>query len=120
MSLVKSINPGRLNHRIEIMRYQETADELGNTVNQLVPWKTVWGEFRPLRGSESLEYYKINNQETYKITMRYQDITETDVIKFRNRQFKINYIINPLMDDRYLEVYVTEDINHEVKELSDG
>ena len=32
MSLVKGINPGRLKHRVTIMRYQETEDELGNTV----------------------------------------------------------------------------------------
>ena len=61
MSRVKGIDPGRLNHRVTIKRYAEKEDDLGNTVNELVPVKTVWAEILPIKGQEGLEYYK-NNQ----------------------------------------------------------
>lgn len=70
MSLVKGINPGRLKHRVTIMRYQETEDELGNTVYELAPLKKCWAELRPVRGKEQLEYYKSVNDLMYKVTVR--------------------------------------------------
>ena len=80
MSQVKGINPGRLKHRVTIMRYQESEDELGNTVNTLAPLKSCWAELRPIRGKEQLEYYKNINDLMYKITIRYTDVTEKDVV----------------------------------------
>ena len=111
MSLVKGINPGRLKHRVTIMRYQETEDELGNTVYELAPLKTCWAELRPVRGKEQLEYYKSVNDLMYKVTIRRTDVTEKDVILFRGRQFQINY---------YLELMCTESKDHAVKEVDHG
>ena len=113
---IKGINPGRLNKRLIIMKYQETEDELGNTVNVLKPLKKIWGEIRPIRGDEQLEYYKNVNTIAVKITVRNTDITEKDVIEYENRQFLINYIINPLESNYYLEIICTEKKDHRVKE----
>lgn len=114
--MLKAINPGRLNHRVSIMRYYDTLDALGNTVNVLLEYKKVWAEIRPLRGSEQLEYYKYNNQQNYKITIRYTDVTTKDVILYHGRQFQIQSVINPLEDRYYLELMCVEDIDHAVKE----
>lgn len=119
MSLLNGINPGRLRHRVTIMRYQESEDEMGNTVYALAPLKTVWAEIRPQRGKEALEYYKDTNTESYKVTMRHTDVTEKDVLLFRSRQFLINYITNPLEDSYYLEITCTEKKDHEA-EVSDA
>lgn len=73
MTQVKGINPGRLKHRVMIMRYQAAEDELGNTVHELVPLKKCWAEIRPVRGKEQLEYYKNVNDLMYKVTIRYTD-----------------------------------------------
>ncbi len=116
MSLVKGINPGRLNHKVTIMRYQETEDIMGNTVNVLSPLKTVWAEIRPKRGTEQLEYYKNTNEQSYKITIRHTDVTTKDVIQYKNRQFLINAIANPLEDNYILELLCTESMDHAVKE----
>ena len=116
MSQVKGINPGRLKHRITIMRYQESEDELGNTVNTLTPLKSCWAELRPIRGKEQLEYYKNINDLMYKITIRYTDVTEKDVVSYKGRQFQINYITKPLEDNNYLELMCTESKDHAVKE----
>ena len=116
MSLLQAVNPGRLRHRVAIMRYHDTTDALGNTVNVLQEYKKVWAEIKPLRGTEQLEYYKYNNQETYKVTIRYTDVTAKDVLRFSGRQFQIQAVINPNEDRYYLELMCIEDIDHAVKE----
>ena len=116
MSQVKGINPGRLKHRITIMRYQETEDGLGNATQELAPLKSCWAELRPVRGKEQLEYFKNVNDLMYKITIRYTDVTEKDVVAYNGRQFQINYITNPLEDNYYLELMCTESKDHAVKE----
>lgn len=117
MSQVKGINPGRLKHRITIMRYQGSEDKLGNTVQELTPIKSCWAELRPARGKEQLECFKNVNDLMYKITIRYTDVTEKDVIVYKGRQFQINYITNPLEDNYYLELMCTESKDHAVKEM---
>lgn len=116
MSRVKGIDPGRLNHRVTIMRYTETQDALGNTVNVLEPLKKVWAEVRPLRGREALEYYKDVHDQSYKITIRYTDVTPDDVVRFDDRQFRIQWITDPLEDRYYLELMCTELKEHAVLE----
>lgn len=120
MSQVKGINPGRLKHRVTIMRYRELKDKIGNTVYELVPYRKCWAELRPIRGKEQLEYYKNINDLMYKVTIRYTDVTEKDVLLFNGRQFQINYITNPLEDNYYLELMCTESKDHAVKEAGHG
>ncbi len=119
MSRLKGIDPGRLNKRVTIMRYADTTDDMGNTVNVLEPLRTVWAEIRPTRGKEGLEYYKDKNSEMYKVTVRMTDVTEKDVLVFKGRQFLINYVTNPLEAGYYLEIFCTEEKDHEVEEASD-
>lgn len=116
MSRTKGIDPGRLNHRITIKRYVESEDELGNTINTLEPLKRVWAEVRPLRGKESLEYYKDVHDQIYKITIRYTDVTTTDVVVFNGVQYRIQWITDPLMDHNYLELMCTRLEEHAVLE----
>lgn len=47
---------------------------------------------------EQLEYYKNINDLMYKITIRYTDVTEKDVVSYKGRQFQINYITNAKFD----------------------
>lgn len=123
MSRVKGFDPGRLNNRVVIKRYRETEDDLGNTINQLVPVKTVWAEILPVKGNEALEYYKNNNTETYKIRIRAKavpDLTEKDVISWKGRQFLIQTIVDLRMDGVYYEIQCVEDRDHSVAEAEDA
>jgi putative phage head-tail adaptor len=110
---MKGINPGRLNKKVNILRYIETEDELANIVSTLSVHKKVWAEIRPLRGSEQLEHYKTTSKLVYKITIRNTDVTEKDVIEYQGGQFLINYIVNPLEANYYLELMCTENKDHE-------
>ena len=107
--MIKGINPGRLNKRVNILRYKETEDELANIISTLSLYKKVWAEIRPLRGNEQL----------YKITIRNMNVTEKDVIEYQGRQFLINYIVNPLEASYYLELMCTENMDH-MERSADG
>lgn len=103
------IDPGRLNKRVQIMRYEDMPGELGDAVPRLVPYKTVYAEVRPLRGKEYLEYHKDVNTLEYKVTIRYQPgITEKDVIVFGGKQLGIESIININEGSHTLEIQCTE------------
>lgn len=103
------IDPGRLNKRITIMRYEDAPGELGDVVHRLVPYKRMYAEVRPLRGKEYLEYHKDTNSMEYKVTVRYQPgITEKDVIAFGKRQLEIESIININEGDHTLEIHCVE------------
>ena len=123
MSKVNGIDPGRLNHRVTIMRYQDETDDLGNTQNVLRPLKQVWAEIKPLRGKEELEYYKATNTQTFRFVIRAiacRDLSEKDVFGYRGRQFQINTIADPRMDGYYYECQCTEFKDHAVKEDAYG
>lgn len=98
------INPGRLKKHIEIWRYQSSINAAGSDVNRLVKIKTVYGEIRPVRGSEYTEYYKELHELSVKITMRYwPDLKTSDVLKYHDDQYLIKSIINPEEQNYILE-----------------
>lgn len=115
MRQVRGINPGRLDKRVQILRYKDVTTELGDRTNQLVHYKTVWAEIRPLRGSEGTEYFRDVNTQGYKITIRATDITTKDVIEYKGRQFQIQYITNPLEYDYILELNCVEKLDKTIK-----
>lgn len=91
------------------MRYQDIENSLGNLVAQLLPYKKVYAEIRPLRGKEYQEYYKDTNSLEYKITIRFlPDLLSTDVLLYQGRQFLINSIINVEEQGYIQEIMCTE------------
>jgi SPP1 family predicted phage head-tail adaptor len=116
-----AVNAGRLKKSIEIWRYAESETELGAVRTELKKIRTVYGEIRPTRGSEFLEYYREANALQFKVTMRYiPGLTEKDVLVYKGRQFEINSIINILEENAYLEVYCTESKDKTIEEAADG
>ena len=116
-----SINAGRLKKHIEIWRYTDTVNEAGSDVNQLTKIKTVFGEIRPVRGSEYTEYYKELHDLSVKITLRYYaDLRPTDVLKYHDTQYLIQSIINPEAANYILEVMCTEKNEKRKMEADNG
>ena len=121
MRSVKAVNPGRLNRKVSIYRYQTIETELGSSRKVLTFDRTVWAELRPTRGTEFLEYYREANALQFKITMRYRpDLTEKDVLVYKDRQFEINSIINIMEANLYLEVYCTESKDKKILYTPEG
>lgn len=91
------------------MRYQDVPNGLGGMVSRLAPYKTVYAEIRPVRGSKYTEYYREQHELLVKITMRFQrDLLPTDVLSWNGKQYLVNSVINPEQQDYILEVMCTE------------
>lgn len=115
-----SINAGRLSKHIEIWRYESEINEAGSDVNRLKKIKTVYGEIRPVRGSEYTEYYKEMHRLSVKITVRYyKDLRPTDILIYHGRQYRIQSIINPEEKNNILEVMCIEENEKGKPEVSD-
>ncbi len=121
MKSVKPVDPGRLNKRVGIFRYEEYETELGQRKTGLHQIATVWAEVKPVRGTEFLEYYKESNALQFKVTMRYRhDVTEKDVLVYQGRQFEIDSVINIMEAGFYLEIYCTESKDKKVQTVPEG
>ena len=120
MKSVKPVDPGRLNKRVGIFRYEEFETELGQRKTGLHQVATVWAEVKPVRGTEFLEYYKDSNALQFKITMRYRELTEKDVLVYQGRQFEIDSVINIMEAGLYLEIYCTESKDNKISYVSGG
>ncbi len=104
-----AINPGRLRKIIGVYRYSEMENGVGSTVTKLIPVKKLYGEIRPVRGSEYTEYYKEYHSSPGKWTLRYwEGLKPTDILVYRGRQFIIQSVINPLEEDYIVECMCTE------------
>mgnify|MGYP001255372296 CR=1 FL=1 len=105
------MNPGELRHRIIFQRLVETTNEVGETVQTLEDYATVWAAIEPTTGREYYEAQKLQPELTYKITVRYRnDITPDMTIKFKDRAFQITSIINPKERNEVLQIMCTEQV----------
>lgn len=113
------INVGRLRNRIKILSYQESENELGQTVNGLTPLKTVWAEIHPLKSKEYIEAGLTQTETNYKITIRYyEDLNEEMVIGYKDKQLLITSICDIEMKHLYMELMCKEILKKKKKELS--
>lgn len=121
MSLVKSINPGRLSKRVTIMKHRLVENEIGNMVEELYPYKTVWAEVLATRGKEQVEYQKTEDQMLYKVTMRYEEVTAKDVLLYKDIQLEVQAPPVDLREDRrYIEITCSRKIDFAQKEVDDA
>lgn len=108
------LNAGRLKHKVEIMKYEDTVDEYNRNVQGLVTHATIWAEIKPMRGFEYLDYYREKNKVQTKITCRYRDdITEKMVAKFNGKLHEITAIIDIEDQHTALEIMVQERVEED-------
>lgn len=110
------IDIGRLNKRITFMQLKDKDEngvpfenELGNNIQKLMPYKTVWASVEPISGKEYLEAQRAKNELTHRIYTRYfPDITVDMLINFKGRKFKIESVINYQEGNEMLQFLCTE------------
>ena len=108
------LNAGRLKHKVEIMKYEDTVDEYNRNAQELVTHATIWAEIKPMRGFEYLDYYREKNKVQTKITCRYRDdITEKMVVKFNGKLHEITAIIDIEDQHTALEIMVQERVEED-------
>jgi SPP1 family predicted phage head-tail adaptor len=107
---------GRLNKRITFYSYQEIENEYGQSVQKLIPYKTVWASVEPTTGKEYMEAQRIRNELTYKIYTRYfADITTDMIIDFKGRKFSIVSLINYHENNEMLQFVCTEKVGDTIE-----
>lgn len=108
---------GELRHRIII----EKKAEGGNTYGEVTAsWSSnigAWARISPLRGSQFFASKQVQADMSHKITMRYATLAASTAIrpgycrvKFGDRTFTINSVIN--VDERniYLDLMCSEEL----------
>nr|KEH88880.1 putative phage head-tail adaptor [Clostridium novyi A str. GD211209] len=104
---------GRLNKRITFLQYKDVENEVNDIEHKLQEIKTVWAEINPVRGREYLENKKLQAELTYKVTIRYTNQINTDmIIRFKNKLLNIKDIINPYESNRWLEIMCVEKVEN--------
>lgn len=114
---------GRLNKRITFMKLSDEdesgnsfVNEIGQNVQKLVKFKTVWASIEPTTGREYLEAQRIKNQLTYKIFTRYFPRLSSDmIINYRGKRFEIESLINYRESNEMLLFMCTEMVGDKVE-----
>lgn len=101
---------GKLNQRVTIEQKSVTRNGLGDEVVAWLPITTVWAAVEPLRGTEYMAARQAQSDVTVKVTMRYYGGLDTTMrLRHRHQALNVISIINPGMQDRWLEVLCNGD-----------
>lgn len=115
---MRTMNIGKLNKRITLMRLGEHEDEMGQTSQGLAEIKTVWGSLAPIRGSEFYEAQKIQSRMSHKCYIRYLDGIDTNCyLRYAGKTYAITSVADVDLAHKMLEIYCYEYTNKE--ELGD-
>lgn len=90
------IDIGKLRHRISIIDYVDTENELGETIKKPKIIKELWAKIENKTGKEA-KYIndKVNNVEYLRIKIRYyKDITTDMMVRHKDRDYYITSIDN--------------------------
>ena len=107
------MNTGRLNRRIAFYRNESTGElnELGADMVKETSFYECWACIEPRTGSllSGRAADTMLSKTTHKITIRYNpDINYSCWIMYAGRRFDIDYINDPHLNKRYLELFVQE------------
>jgi len=87
---------GTLDKRVTILKYEDVENEYNFTQKKLIPFLRIWARIEPLRGKDYYEQYKDKTENFIKITVRYREnIDNSMLIKYKNKLYEINTIIDP-------------------------
>lgn len=109
------INSGRLRNKIDIYGKKTITTSIGSDKEVWQKIKTVYAEIRPLRGKEYLESVQLEHSISYKITIRYTKIDETNYIKYDNRYFNIESVIDVENRHRDIELMCSEHKGNDIE-----
>lgn len=107
------MNTGKLNRKIRFFRHEDTGGvtELGADQMSERVFYECWACIEPRTGSllSGRTADTMLSKTTHKITIRYNpEIDYSCWIMYAGRRFDIDYINDPHLDKRYLELFVQE------------
>ena len=100
------MNIGKMRHRIEIQRYSDIENEVGELTKGWSTYKYLWAEKKQLRGSNSFEGNKEGIEYTYRFKVRYrEDLNESMRIVYKDIIYDIKHI-NPIQELNLYETHI--------------
>ena len=108
---MRTINIGRLNKRVTILREDDSVNALNQKSKSFVTVATVWASVAPVRGAERYELQKLHEEITYRVYMRYVDGIKADMfIQCEGRLFEIQSVIDVDFEHKLLEIDAVEKV----------
>ena len=101
-------------HKIDITQRVEAAGDYGGVQISESTLKSVWAIVRPMKQFEKQMYKKLDSQVVHKIIVRYDPIWVDPLasvkyrITFRSRTLEIHQAIDPLENQRFIEIVANE------------
>lgn len=84
------IDPGKLRHRVDLVRPVKARDELGHENETWVKVATVWAAIEPAATQDVWQAMQVQTTVSHRITLRYRaGVTGEMVFRFRGRTFNI-------------------------------
>jgi len=103
---------GWLRHRIVIQELVGTKNSYGEVVQSWQDVATVWASIEPLRGREYVEAAAAQVNVDHRIRIRYRSgISPKMRVKYGERTFQINSVVDPREEHKEMELMCEEDVN---------
>lgn len=95
---MRLFNPGELNKRIQLLKYDDVENCHGTTSHKLVSTlpNLIWAKIEPYNGRDYQDASKDKTEDTLKITIRYRPgINNNMLVRYRGIIFNILNISDP-------------------------
>ena len=107
------MNPALFKHRITFLKETITVDELMQENVEMVEVATVWCMIKTVSGREYFSAASTQNENTYRFIIRYKNGLTPDMqIKFKERLFNIESILNDDEKDKTLTIIAKERVSN--------
>lgn len=89
------MNPGLLNQRVSLERFEASQDEIGQPIEAWVALATVWAAVEPQAGREFVAAGAAQSELTTKVRIRWRDgITTGDRLTHDGRVYNITSVVD--------------------------
>jgi len=89
------MNIGKMRHRVEILRLNETKDSFGEKIGEWIPFKSIWADIQTKTGREYMADRQVKAEINVEVITRYTaDITSKNRIKHNETIYEILSAIN--------------------------
>ena len=110
------VSVGELNQRITIEAPPFSVDDLNQTTGNWTTVCSVWAKVIPVRGREFFEASRLQNETTYRFTIRYRkDVVATQRIVWLGKRYEI--ISEPMLLDgmrTWMEILASSGIRNAI------
>lgn len=97
------IDIGELNKKIEILKYNDAKDEIGQNVRKGYIEKKVWAKARMTGAAENIKNLKNEAESSMEFTIRYRKGIRKDMkIRYRGEIYNIESVENVEEADKFL------------------